>query len=281
MNDTLIHDQSMAPAGPAVTAVVPAPAVDFGVTAADYARHRQGHPPALFDRLAAGFGIGRPGQVIVDVGTGTGAAARALAARGARVIGVDPSPALLAEAARLAAAEGVTVDWRHACAEATGLADASVDAAIVAQAWHWFDRPRAAAELRRVLRPGGALAIVHCDWLPLPGSVIELTDRLIARHRTTPSPVDASLYHHGIYPYWPDDLAAAGFGPVELFGFDLTQRYSHAGWRGRMRASAAVSTMAPAARAAFDDELARALAMGFADPADVPHRAFAVVARAP
>jgi hypothetical protein len=46
-----------------------------------------------------------------------------------------------------------------------------------------------------------------------------------------------------------------------------------------MRASAMISTMAPAARAAFDDELTRALAMGFPDPTDVPHRAFAVVAR--
>jgi SAM-dependent methyltransferase len=175
----------------------------------------------------------------------------------------------------------VAVTWRHARAETTGLPTASADAVVVAQAWHWFERPRAAAEVRRILRPGGAIAIVSCDWLPNPGSVVEVSLTLAARHRTEPLPLDERLFHHGIAPYWPDDLIAAGFDQLELFGFDVHQRYDHAGWRGRMRASALVSTMPSAARAAYDDELARSLAMGFADPTDVPHRVFAVIARSP
>jgi SAM-dependent methyltransferase len=274
MNDTLIHDQSNAPA-------VPPPPVDFGVAADDYGRHRQGHPDATFDRLAAQFLVGLPGQDIVDIGTGTGAAARALAARGARVIGLDPSPALLAEAARLAAAANLTVDWRHACAEDTRLPDACADAVTVAQAWHWFDRPRAAAEVRRLLRPGGAVAIIHTDWLPQPGNVVERTLAIAADQGCTYNPPDHGLFHHGIYPYWPDDLAAAGFTGIEMFGFDLTQRYTHAGWCGRMRASAMISTMPPAGRAGFERELLAWLAAHHPDPMDVPHRAFVVVARRP
>jgi SAM-dependent methyltransferase len=279
MNDRLINDQHVKVAVIPAAGPVPPPPVDFGVTAADYAAHRQGHPPALFDRLAA-HGVGLPGHDVVDLGTGTGAAARALAARGARVTGVDPSTALLTEAARLASRDGVEVTWRHGCAEDTGLAAACADDVVVAQAWHWFDRPRAAAEARRLLRPGGAIAIIHTDWLPLPGSVIELTTSIVLRHRAgAPLPYDASLFHHGIYPYWPDDLAAAGFGAVEIFGFDLPVRYTHAGWLGRMRAAALVTTMPPQARVACGEELTRALAMGFPDPVDVPHRCFAVIAR--
>ncbi len=258
---------------------VPAPPVDFGVTAADYGRHRLGHPASTYERLATQHGIGLPGQDVVDIATGTGAAARALAARGARVIGIDASPALLAEAARLAAADGLTVDWRHASAEDTRLPDASADAVIVAQAWHWFDRPRAASELRRILRPGGGIAIIYTDWLPYPGNVVERTMTIAEQAGCDFVPPDADLFHKGIYPYWPDDLIGAGFGRLELFGFDLTQRYSHAGWCGRMRASAMISTMPPAGRAVFERELMAMLVASEPDPMEVPHRAFAVVAR--
>ena len=269
MTDTLIHDQSN----------VPPPPVDFGRAAADYGRHRQGHPLAIFERLADQFAIGRPGDEVVDIGTGTGAAARVLAGRGCRVTAVDPSPRLLAEAARLAGVEGVTVDWRHATAERTGLADASADAVVVAQAWHWFDRPRAAAEVRRILRPGGAIAIIHTDWLPQPGNVVERTLAIAAERGSTFHPPDLGLFHHGIYPHWPDDLTAAGFTGLELFGFDLTQRYTHAGWAGRMRASALISTMPPDWQAGYDAELLAYLAAHHPDPLDVPHRAFVVLAR--
>jgi len=270
MNKTLIENQHE----------VPPPLVDFGVAAADYAAHRQGHPAETFRRLAA-LGVGRPGQAVIDLGTGTGDVARTLAAAGARVTGVDPSAALLAEAARLAGAAGLEVTWRRAAAEATGLPDRCADAVTVGQAWHWFDRARAAAEVRRLLRPGGALALFYVDWLPVPGSVVELTLDLVARHRDRPLPDATRLGHHGIYPGFPDDLMAAGLVGLEMFGFDLVQRYHHAGWLGRMRASAPVSTMAPAAAAAFAAELTAALARGFADPCDVPHRVFALVARAP
>lgn len=262
---------------------VPPPRIEFGVAAGDYVRHRQGPPVELFDRLARQFGIGARGQDVVDLGTGTGVVARELAARGARVVGLDPSPSMLAEAARLAVADGLAVAWRHARAEETGLPAASADAVTVCQAWHWFERARAAAEARRVLRPGGAIAILNFDWLSLPGSVVELTLALVDRHRADLPPIfrDGELCHNGVYPYWADDLAAAGFTGIEHLGFDLTQRYTHEAWRGRMRSAALVHTMAPAAQFAFDDDHARELAMGFPNPVEVPHRVFAVVARAP
>lgn len=260
---------------------VPPPRVDFGVAATDYAQHRQGPPAELYDRLARWYGVGLPGQDIVDLGTGTGNAARVFAARGAKVVGVDPSPPLLAQAARLATAAGLDIAWRHARAEETGLPAASADIVTASQAWHWFDRPRAIAEARRVLRPGGALAILHYDWLSLPASVVELTLAIVDRHRAgAPPPIAADgVCHNGVYPYWADDLAAGGFTGIEHMGFDVWQRYTHEAWRGRMRSAALVHTMPPAAQAAFDDEHARALAMGFANPVDVSHRVFAVIAR--
>lgn len=249
--------------------------VDFGRTAPDYAEHRAGFPPELLDRLAS-FGIGTPGQRVVDVGTGTGTLARLFSQRGCRVVGVDPAASLLDQARRLDAAAGVTVDHRIATAEGTGLEDGAVDVYTAGQCWHWFDRPAAAAEARRVLCPGGHLVICHFDWLPLPGTVVEATEGLIRRHNHKWDMYGST----GMYPAWTRDVAGAGFADMETFSFDVSVSYSHAGWLGRVRASAGVGGSLPdEAVRRFNDDLAAAL-RGFGDPLDAPHRVWAVVARA-
>lgn len=159
----------------------PQPSVDFGRTADDYARHRAGFPPSLFEHLDS-HGIGRPGQEVVDVGTGTGTVARGFALRGCQVVGIDPSTELLERARLIDLSAATHVDYRVATAEATGLASSSFDVFSAGQCWHWFDRPVAAREARRLLRPGGAIVICHFDWLPLPGNVVEATEALILEH---------------------------------------------------------------------------------------------------
>src|SRR5262245_11843985 len=94
--------------------------VDFSVTANDYVKFRAGFPELLFRRLG-GYGIGEPGQRILDLGTGTGSLARGLARRGARVVGLDRSEALMAEARALDAAAGLSIEYVLGRAEATGL----------------------------------------------------------------------------------------------------------------------------------------------------------------
>ncbi len=123
-----------------------------------------------------------PGMRALDLGTGTGAVARGLAQLGLAVTGLDPSDALLAQAHALDGEAGVAVAYRQGKAEALPFDDAGFDLVTAGQCWHWFDRPRAAAEARRVLRPGGALVICHFDWLPLPGNLVEATEDLIRAH---------------------------------------------------------------------------------------------------
>jgi len=251
---------------------------DFGKTSADYGRFRQGFPAAFFARLAA-FDVGGPGRRVLDVGTGTGTVARGLALGGAAVVGLDPSPAMLAEGVRLDAEAGVTVVRLVARAEAAPFRDGAFDVVTAGQCWHWFDRARAAAEARRLLLPGGRLVIAHFDWIPAAGNVVEATERLIRRH----NPAWTFGGGLGIYPMWLRDAADAGFRNLETFSFDVDVPYSHEAWRGRIRASAGVGpSLAPDAVAAFDAEHAAMLARDFAaEPLAVPHRVWALVARAP
>lgn len=250
--------------------------LDFGRTAADYATHRAGFPPSLFARLAA-LGLGLPGQRVVDLGSGTGSLARGFAARGCAAMAVDIAAPLLAEAARLAAGEGATIQTHVARAEDTGLPAGQADLVTAGQCWHWFDRPAAARECRRLLRPGGAVVIAHFDWLPLAGNVVEATEALIERH----NPDWTMGGGAGIYPAWPRDLAEAGFQGITTESWDEAVTYTPEAWRGRIRASAGVgASLPPAAVEDFDREHAELLAARFPGPAlPIPHRVFVVCAR--
>jgi len=248
--------------------------VDFGRTASDYACHRAGFPEALFDRLAQG-GVVVAGQRLLDLGTGTGSLARGFARRGLQVVGLDPSLPMLDEARRLDDTAGVAVQYVEARAESTGLPDASFDVVSAGQCWHWFEPARAAREVRRLLRPGGRVVIAHFDWLPLPGNVVEATERLIRQH----NPGWRGHGGSGLYPACLADLALAGFAGLETFSFDQAVSYAHEAWRGRIRASAGVAASLDAAAVArFDAEHKALLAHDFpGDPLQVPHRCWAAI----
>lgn len=251
--------------------------VDFGKTAGDYGSYRVGFPERLFDELAARR-VGRAGQIVLDLGTGTGSLARGLAQRGAAVTGLDHSEAMLAAARRLASEAGLAVDFRQGRAEATGLSEDHFDVVTAGQCWHWFDRPAAAAEVQRVLKPSGRLVICHFDWIPLPGNLVAATEALIEAH----NPHWAGGGGTGLHAAWLADAAQAGFTAIETFSFDHDAVYSHAAWRGRVRASAGVgASLAPKAVDRFDAAHETLLAERFPDdPLHVPHRAWTMLATA-
>lgn len=247
-------------------------------TASDYARHRRGFPPTLFARLEHRGWIPRSKARTVDLGTGTGAVALALAERGHEVVGVDVAEAPLAEAALKPG--GMGVSWRCAAAEDTALPAGQADVVMAGQCWHWFDRAGAAAEVMRLLRPAGDVVIAHLDWLPRPGNVVEATVDVLERHGARP-PAFMVLQTRSFYPHWPDDLLDAGFVDVETFSFDVALPYSRDAWRGRVRASAWLGA------SRLDDEVRRtdaALAKmldGLDEDLVVPHRIFVVHGRKP
>ena len=104
---------------------------------------------------------------MVDLAAGSGKLTRPLAALGCEVIAIEP-------VAEMRAAIGPTARALDGTAEAMPLPDDSADVVTVGQAFHWFDGPVALAEIERVLRPGGALALV---WNRRPSSRRPCTPR--------------------------------------------------------------------------------------------------------
>lgn len=142
----------------------------FSGHAAGYASFRPGYPPALFDFVTS-LAPGR--SLALDCATGNGQAALGLAERFERVIATDASAAQLARAT-----PHPRIEYRQAPAEQSGLPDGSVDLLTVATAMHWLDFDRFYAEARRVLAPGGALAVWAYNLPRVTPEISALVDRL-------------------------------------------------------------------------------------------------------
>ena len=129
---------------------------------ADYVRYRPDYAEAAIEHVIAELRLA-PGRTVADIGAGTGILTRQLLRSGASFIAIDPSDAMLGAAEDL---RGAGVELRIGTAEETGLADASVDAVVAGQAFHWFEPVGAQRELRRILRPGGRVALLwnEKDW---------------------------------------------------------------------------------------------------------------------
>lgn len=187
----------------------------FARAADAYERGRPSYPPDAVRLLVAQLDL-RPGRTLLDLAAGTGKMTRLLAPSGCRIVAVEPVDAMRAVLER----ELPDVDARSGTAEALPLPADAVDAAVVAQAFHWFDGPRALAELHRVLRRRGRLALVwnalEAGGAPWLAAVQELVDAAAGdtprygsgrwqdafgrtplfeplRHATLPNPVETSV----------------------------------------------------------------------------------------
>lgn len=253
--------------------------IDFGRHSDDYAEHRPGFPASFYRRLDALTPI--TGSRSLDLATGPGTMALELAALGSSVVGIDISAEQIATANRVAKERDLEdrARFRVANAEDTGLEASSFDLVTAGQCWHWFDSTAAMAEVRRVLRPGGVLAIAHYSYLAEHSPVARDTEDLILEF----NPSWSMAGWAGIFPELIDEVIRGGFRLVEQFCYQHDEEFSHARWRGRIRTCNGVGSggLSPSEVRRFDEALGRLLSSQYPDPMSVEHRVWCVVARKP
>jgi SAM-dependent methyltransferase len=193
----------------------------FGRAAEAYERGRPGYPEAAVGFIAARFGLG-PRRVVIDLAAGTGKLARQLAGTGVRVVAVEPVRAMRKLIpAGIEAVEGT--------AEAIPCGDGTADAVTCAQAFHWFAPEAALAEIHRVLRPGGGLAIVtnvRDEADPVQRAFLEV----LGRYRSHPS-LEA-----------PPHLDSR-FAPPELNRFPHVQRVDAGGFVAQAASESSIALL--------------------------------------
>jgi SAM-dependent methyltransferase len=191
-------------------------AVGFERAGADYECGRPGYPEVAVAWLAEKLGLA-PGRVALDLAAGTGKLTRALAATGAELVAVEP----VAGMRRALTAALPSVRVLEGTAEAIPLDGSSVDAVLVAQAFHWFNASAAAAEIHRVLRAGGGLGVIWNSW---DESVpwVERVQRVVHEHvggapQQRSSPWEAELAETGRF----EPLERAEFPNLVRGGVDV------------------------------------------------------------
>ncbi|MEV7190446.1 class I SAM-dependent methyltransferase [Streptomyces sp. NPDC093510] len=216
-------------------------AESFGADAERYDRARPRYPDALVRRVVAAA----PGPAVLDVGCGTGIAARQFMAAGCSVLGVEPDERMADFARRL----GVSVE--AAAFEAWEPAGREFDAVVAGQAWHWVDPVAGAAKAARVLRPGGSLVLFWNVPEPPPAVTEAFAE---AYERVAPgSPLDVRAAprraRDGSGPLLSraaDGIRAAdAFDTPERWHFDWETAYTRDAWLDQLPTQGSLTTLPP------------------------------------
>ncbi|WP_328868140.1 class I SAM-dependent methyltransferase [Streptomyces sp. NBC_00304] len=215
-------------------------AESFGVDAQRYDTARPGYPDALVERIVAGS----PGREVLDIGCGTGIAARQFQAAGCAVLGVEPD-ARMADVAR---ARGLPVEV--AAFEAWQPVGRRFDTVIAAQSWHWVDPVAGAVKAARVLCPGGRLAIFGHAYEP-PAEVVEPFAAAYRRvvpdspFKGMPARRPLGLYRAAYVKSAVTIRETGGFEEPEQWRFDWRQSYTRDQWLDLLPTTGGLTQLRP------------------------------------
>jgi SAM-dependent methyltransferase len=199
-------------------------AESFGSDAARYDRARPDYPDAMVQAVLAAS----PGRFVLDVGTGTGIAARRFLAAGCQVFGVDPDDRMAA----VARAAGIDVEV--ATFEAWQPAGKRFDVVVAGQAWHWIDPVAGAAKAGEVLRRGGRLAVFWNAFDPpaeLARAFADVYERVDSGMPFNPWAKPSLDGYEQMAGRAADGMREAdGFDEPERWRFDWARPYTKAEW---------------------------------------------------
>ena len=169
----------------------------FRSTAAFYSRYRVPYPDALLTRLKADANLGRD-SLVLDLATGPGRLALALAPSVHEVVAVDVEPEMLDEGTSIAERQGINnVKWVHARAEELSIEPNSVDLVTVGEAFHRLDQDLILRHIRQWLKDDGCIALAGCFGILHGDQPWQSTLRHVLTRWMKESPGDTSSIPRG------------------------------------------------------------------------------------
>lgn len=200
---------------------------DFGRTSKDYAKYRDIYPKKIYDILL-NYNIGKKGQKILDIGTGTGVIPRALYSYGADWTATDISKNQIEEAQKLS--KDMNINYIVSSTENLNLEKESFDTIIACQCYWYFNHEIVAKKLSNLLKKGGKLYFLYVAWLPLEDEIAKASEDLVLKYN----------------PFWTgnNETMKPISVPKEYFEFfevtnseesKLPISFTRKSWNGRMK----------------------------------------------
>ncbi len=193
-----------------------------------YVLYRPGYPPQVLQALQAECGLA-PSHVMADIASGTGLWTRILLENGNRVCGVEPNTEMREAGERLLAGFP-SFSSVAGTAEATTLADGSIDVVTAAQAAHWFDRERARREFVRILKPGGWLVLLWNERLTDSTPFLRDYEQLLLKYGTDYQDIRHEHTTAAVNEFYDP-------APFQGRVFGMRQEFDYAGVEGRLLSS--------------------------------------------
>lgn len=202
---------------------------DWGRTSKDYAKFRDIYPEVFYEQILA-RGIGRAGQKILDVGTGTGVLPRHMFSFGAHWIGADISESQIREAERLAREGGMDIPFVVSSAERLNFPDGYFDAITACQCFWYFDHEKSTPMFSKILKEDGRLLFLMMAWLPSEDKIAYESEKLVLKHN--PSWTSGGETRHLISI---PDVVLQHFEILHEDTFLLNVPFTRTSWNGRIK----------------------------------------------
>jgi ubiquinone/menaquinone biosynthesis C-methylase UbiE len=236
--------------------------IDIGQVANSYASSREDIPVTLMDSLHL-RNIFFEGKKVADIYSGTGVLTRKVAIRKADVIGIEPTVELLEQAKALNLIKNFKIPYLQGSAEATGLEDSQFDMVTVVRAWHWFDRPKALQEIKRILKARGTLIVIDSGFLtgtPVVKKTFEvLTKYVEGGLKPADSKAGSQMRINGLPVEWFAEWQKNGFELRDFYKLNYMVNFTKQEWVERIESISWLAGLDVNEKKAALEELAHTL----------------------
>lgn len=240
---------------------------DWSMASSDYAKYRDIYPKEMYQMLNC-FGVGKKGQKILDIGTGTGVIPRNMYACGYEgdFYGIDIADGQIAMAKELSKSSNMDISYKVCSAEKLDFDNDSFDTVIAVQCWSYLDKSKVIPEIKRVLKPDGELIVAFMSWLPEENEIVKKSFDMV--HEFNPSWNGYDHRTEVTVPKWVE----GNFRMTTFHAFDADVPFTSQSWNGRMKASRGVgATLSPKEVEAFSKKHLKMIENDFGKEFNIKH----------